>query len=215
MAWSVGPRSDLSHDNEVIPAIVLAAGLSSRIGGRTKALLSAGTDTTFLGRIVQTFGAAGVTDIVVVAGHEADRIVAAMANEPTVRVVINADFASGQLSSLLAGLSAVDRPDVDALLLTLVDVPLVSSETVRAVVQRYHETHAPIVRPVRGDVHGHPVLIDRSLFAALRAADPERGAKPVVRAHVSPAGNVEVDDDGAFADVDTRDDYERLIRNVR
>ena len=87
-----------------------------------------------------------------------------------------------------------------------------SVATVRAVVDRYRTTRAPIVRPVHGNRHGHPVLIDRSLFDALRHADPSAGAKPIIRANVSPAGNVVVDDAGAFADADTPDEYERLIR---
>ena len=70
---------------------------------------------------------------------------------------------------------------------------------------------APIVRPVRGEEHGHPVLIDRSLFGALRAADPSTGAKPIVREHVSPAGDVVVDDDGAFIDIDTPEEYARVL----
>jgi CTP:molybdopterin cytidylyltransferase MocA len=63
---------------------------------------------------------------------------------------------------------------------------------------------------VRGDQHGHPVLIDRSLFDLLRRADPHRGAKAVVRAHATPAGDIQVDDDGAFDDIDTPVEYERL-----
>ncbi len=127
------------------------------------------------------------------------------------RVVVNAHRAAGQLSSVLVGLDAVDRPGVMAMLLTLVDVPLVSSTTVRAVVRRFQETHAPVVRPVRGDEHGHPVLIAQGLFSALRAADPSTGAKSVVRQHASPAGDVGVDDDGAFLDIDTMEQYERVI----
>ena len=100
---------------------------------------------------------------------------------------------------------------VRALLLTLVDVPLVNASTVRAVVERYRATGAPIVRPVRGLAHGHPVLIDRSLFAQLRSADRSQGAKPIVRSHVSPAGDVEVDDAGSFLDIDTPDEYARAI----
>ena len=97
------------------------------------------------------------------------------------------------------------------MLLTLVDAPLFSAATVRAVVDRYHATRALIVRPVRGTEHGHPVLIDRTLFPALRQADPSRGAKPIVRGNVSPQGDVEVDDEGAFMDIDTPDDYEKAM----
>ena len=101
------------------------------------------------------------------------------------------------------------RPVTDAH--TLVDVPLVSAATVRAVLDRYRTTRAPVVRPVRGALHGHPVLVDRSLFDKIRAADPQRGAKPIIRAHVSAAGDVEVEDEGAFFDVDTPEDYKRLV----
>ena len=97
------------------------------------------------------------------------------------------------------------------MLLTLVDTPFVSAETVRAVVQRYRTVHAPIVRPVRGAEHGHPVLIHRTLFDALRAADPVSGMKPIVRAHVSAAGDLPVEDEGAFLDIDTPGDYARAM----
>jgi len=93
--------------------------------------------------------------------------------------------------------------------MTLVDVPLVHASTVRAVVDRYRQTRARVVRPVRCGEHGHPVLIDRALFEAIRHADPASGAKPVIRANVSAAGDVPVDDDGAFADFDTPDDLRR------
>ena len=193
----------------MIPAIVLAAGKSSRMG-RPKATLPLDGGDTFLTRIVRTFSAASVEDVIVVVGHEADAIVASFADVDLVaRFVDNPDYERGQLSSLIAGLRVVDRPGVNAVLMTLVDVPLVSAATIRAVVDRYRQTGAPIVRPVRGDEHGHPVLIDRSLFEAIRRADPAVGAKAVIRANVSKAGDVSVDDDGAFADFDTLEDLRR------
>lgn len=194
----------------MIPAIVLAAGKSSRMG-RAKATLPLEGGETFLTRIVRTFGAAGVDDVVIVVGHDANAIVDEFSRSAlTARFVENPEYERGQLSSLLVGLRAIDRPGVSAALVTLVDVPLVSADTVRAVVDRYRRTRAPIVRPVRGDEHGHPVLIARSLFDAIRGADPHGGAKGIVRAHASPAGDVEVVDDGAFADVDTPEEYERI-----
>lgn len=196
----------------MIPAIVLAAGKSSRMG-RPKATLPLDGGDTFLTRIVRTFTAASVEDVVVVVGHDAEAIVASFANVDLVaRFVENPEYEQGQLSSLVTGLRVVDRPGVVAVLVTLVDVPLVSAATVRAVVDRYRQTHAPIVRPVRGHEHGHPVLIDRSLFDAIRHADPAVGAKPIIRANVSLAGDVEVTDAGAFADADTPDDYDRLLQ---
>jgi CTP:molybdopterin cytidylyltransferase MocA len=195
----------------VIPAVVLAAGLSTRMGGVPKALLSLDTGESFISRIVATFQNAGVDDVVVVLGHEAESVAAALAvDQIRARAVMNARYRSGQFSSVLKGLDAIDRPGVAGMLLTLVDVPLFSPATVRAVLDCFRETGAPIVRPVRGNEHGHPVLIGRALFAAIRAADPAIGLKPIVRANASRAGDISVTDDGAFRDVDTPADYERL-----
>jgi len=195
----------------MIPVAVLAAGKSTRMG-RPKATLRLDDADTFLTRIIRTFQQAQVDDVVVVLGHEAQAILKSVEQSGlSPRFVVNEQFESGQLSSVLAGLRAIDRPGVNAMLMTLVDVPLVSAATVRAVLDRYRTTRAPVVRPVRGALHGHPVLIDRSLFDKLRAADPQRGAKPIIRAHVSAAGDVEVEDEGAFFDVDTPEDYERLV----
>jgi molybdenum cofactor cytidylyltransferase len=209
--------SCLGYDRIVIPAIVLAAGLSTRMGGRSKALLEIGEGETFLTRIIRSFHDAGVTDVAIVVGHEADAVRASLVDRGirAIRLVVNPAYESGQLSSLLAGLNAIDGAAVRAILMTLVDVPAASPATIRRVIDRYLETGAPVVRPVRGDEHGHPVLIDRRLFDQLRRADPRQGAKPIVRAHASELGNVVVDDEGAFFDVDTPADYARLRSGIR
>ncbi len=190
----------------MIPALVLAAGKSTRMG-RTKALLPLGGET-FVSRIVRTFREAGVNEVVVVVGHDAERVSEALRRlEPPPRIVLNPEYESGQLSSILAGLRVVDRPGVTAMLLTLVDVPLVSGATVGAVLEHYRASAAPVVRPVSGSLHGHPVLIDRRLFPLLRAADPATGIKPIVREHASAAGDVDVADEGSFTDIDTPAEY--------
>jgi molybdenum cofactor cytidylyltransferase len=195
----------------VTPAIVLAAGASSRMG-RPKANLPLENGDTFLSRIVKTFHRAGIDDVVVVVGFDADIIIESFVRTGEVaRLIENPDPASGQVSSLVRGLNAIDRPGIAAALVTLVDVPLVSADTVRAVVNRYRQTRAPVVRPVRGSEHGHPVIIDRTLFDLIRRADPMVGAKPVFRAHASVEGDVEVADDGAFLDIDTTQDYRRFV----
>ena len=179
--------------------------------GRSKATLPIGAGETFLTRIVHTLVAAGVEDVVVVLGHEPQQVLESLVGlDLPVRVVMNPAYESGQLSSVLAGLRAIDRPGVNAMLFTLVDVPFGSSDTARAVLARYHETGAPIVRPVSRGRHGHPIVVDRSIFPLLRSADPGLGMKAIVRAHVSTSGDVEVDDEGAFIDVDTPEDYAKL-----
>jgi molybdenum cofactor cytidylyltransferase len=195
----------------MISAVVLAAGLSTRMGGDPKGLLRFDARDTFVTRIVRTFNEAGITEVVVVLGHGAGRVAAAIDESGLdARWVINENYEQGQFSSLLTGMNAIDTPLTDALLLSLVDAPLFAASTVRAVVRRFGESGAPVVRPVRRDEHGHPVLIARALFDAIRKADPATGAKPVVRAHASAEGDVIVDDAGAFLDVDTPEEYARI-----
>ena len=194
----------------MIPGLVLAAGRSSRMG-RPKALLPLGAET-FLTRIVRTYLEGGIDDVVVVVGHDADAIVESFAASGLpARFVLNRDYDRGQLSSLVAGLGVVDRPGVLAVLMTLVDVPLFSAATVRAIIDCYRATSAPVVRPTRGSEHGHPLLIDRRLFDELRAADTADGPKAVVRAHATVAGDLPLSDEGAFIDIDTVEEYERAL----
>lgn len=185
------------------------------MGGRSKGLLRFDARDVFVARIVRTFKEAGLDTVAVVLGHQADELEAAVAAsglEP--RVVVNARYQEGQFTSVLAGLDAVDGPGVEAILLALVDAPAFSASTVRAVIERFRESGAPVVRAVRGDDHGHPVLISRALFQQLRDADPAFGAKPVVRGHASATGDVPVDDPGAFLDVDTPADYDALMAAI-
>jgi CTP:molybdopterin cytidylyltransferase MocA len=207
----------------MIRAIVLAAGASSRMGGRAKAALPLGTTgETVVGRVVRTMLAAGLPNVTVVAGAHVDAVRAAMpANEPRARVIEHQGWAAGQLSSLLAGLSAVDDPQLEAILVTLVDVPLVRPDSVAAIVAAWRQSRAPIVRPVDpstslmagGARHGHPVVFDRAVFDDLRHADVTIGAKAVFVTHAARRLDVPITDDGAFVDMDTPEEYQKILES--
>jgi molybdenum cofactor cytidylyltransferase len=190
----------------MVPGIVLAAGGSTRMG-RPKALLRAG-DRTFIRRILDALAGGGISDALVVVRPGDDEVIAEV-EAAGARGVPNPRADEGQLSSLLAGLDAVDAPGVDAILVTLVDVPLVDPSTVRALLARRAVSAAPILRAVHGGRHGHPVIFTRAVFDALRRADPSTGAKSVVRAFE--VDDVEVDDPGIVEDIDTPADYRRLF----
>ena len=193
----------------MIRGIVLAAGASSRMGQAKAALPLGQTGETLVARVVRTLLSGGVPDVTVVAGAHIDAVLIAMpAHEPRARVIEHVGWQQGQLSSLQAGLAAIDGPLLEAALVTLVDVPLVQPSTVAAVIAEWRRTRAAIVRPADGDRHGHPVIFDRSVFADLRAADLTVGAKSVFAKHQ--IVNVQVKDPGAFIDLDTPGDYEKI-----
>jgi CTP:molybdopterin cytidylyltransferase MocA len=197
-----------------VPGIVLAAGRSARMG-RPKAALRLGPDgPTFAAAAVAALRGGGIDRVVVVAGAHPEAVRDALAGVQGVELVVHPDWTSGQLSSLLAGLAVVDGPSVDAVAVTLVDVPLVRPATVAALVAAWRRSRAAVVRPAIGDRHGHPVILDRSTFAALRAAPLEVGAKAVIAAHRAAVLDLPVDDPGALRDVDTPGDYAALLAGV-
>jgi CTP:molybdopterin cytidylyltransferase MocA len=193
-----------------IAGIVLAAGASRRMG-RPKALLPI-ADDTFVTRLVRTLRQGGADTIVVVVGAEADAIAAALEHAgAAATIAVNPRPEDGQLSSLVVGIEALSGVDAAGALVCLVDAPLVRAATVARLIETFRRTGAPIVRPRSGDRHGHPVLFSRALFDELRCADRAVGAKAVVRAHTGEIAAVDVDDEGAFVDIDTPDEYRRWI----
>src|SRR5260370_34832157 len=146
----------------MIPALVLAAGRSSRMG-RAKATLPLDRGDSFLTRIVRTFLDAGVDDVVVVVGHEAEAIVSAFASRGLpARFVMNREYDRGQWSSLVTGLGVVDRPGVLAVLVTLVDVPLLPAGALRAGVVCHRKARPPVVQPTSRATTGPPCLTHRT-----------------------------------------------------
>jgi molybdenum cofactor cytidylyltransferase len=195
----------------MVPAIVLAAGASSRMG-TPKALLRIGNES-FLGRILGVLRSAGLPDAVVVVRPGQEALAAEVAAAGFGRVIDNPRADEGQLSSLIAGLDAIDHPNVEGALVTLVDVPCISTSVVSALLDRMQSSPAPVIRAVHDGTHGHPVIFRRALFDRLRHADPTVGAKAVLRAVT--VDDVEVHEPGITQDVDTPADYERLRGIVR
>jgi len=190
----------------MIAGLILAAGESSRMG-QDKALLTYG-DRTFLEIIVATLHEAGMERVVVVLGHHAEQIQGAVTLEGA-EIVINRDYARGQTSSLQAGLRALESPSLEAVVLCLVDHPLVSADTVRRLISSFRQSGAPVVIPTFRNQRGHPVVIGRALFEELKSLSPDEGANTVIRKHHDATTLVEVGDKGILIDVDNPDVYRR------
>lgn len=191
-----------------VAAIVLAAGRSTRMG-RPKPTLKWGGGRTMIGQVVQQLRAGGVDEIVVVTGSDREEVEAALtADGASVRLVFNSDFEKAEMArSLQVGLQNVPAGYL-AVLVVLGDQPQIEPEVVRAVMQRWRETLAPVVAPMYQQRRGHPLLFDRSTWPGLGALPPEANPRDFLKA-ASQVEYVEVDTDSILRDVDTPEDYAR------
>lgn len=180
-----------------IAAIVLAAGRSTRMG-HFKLLADVG-GVPMLRRVVETVQASGVTDTIVVSGHQAEAVAAALQGLD-VRLIHNPRFADGLATSLSAGLAALP-PDTDGVLVALGDMPQVTTATLDALIAAF--TPGAVVVPVSAGEIGNPILWPREAFAEMTRLAGDAGARRLLPAFEGRVRRVEVADGGIFADVDT------------
>ena len=189
-----------------VAAVVLAAGGSTRMG-QLKQLLPVG-GRPMVRRVTSAVCKAGLTQVVVVVGAQADAVSRALASL-AVDVVVNEAWAEGMSTSVRAGLRVV-RPEIQAVLLVLADQPALTPDLVRTLVARYQATGALIVAPFYQGQRGNPVLFDRTLFAELLAVEGDRGGRLLIMSHQEQVERVEIDDPAVIMDIDTRHDYDRV-----
>ena len=192
-----------------IAAIILAAGSASRMG-RPKQLLDWGGRP--LVRVVAEHALAARLDrVLVVVGAAGDAVAAALAGLP-VELVENPAYAEGQSTSLRAGVAALG-PHVDAALVLLGDQPLVTPAIVQRLIDEWRASGAAIVAPLYRGRRGNPVLFARSVFDELLGIQGDQGARAILAADPARIHPVRFDDDRPLADIDTPEDYERLVRS--
>jgi molybdenum cofactor cytidylyltransferase len=185
-----------------IAGILLAAGMSSRMG-ENKMLLAVAGESVLRGGARRAL-AGGLSPLIVVLGAEADRAAAELEGLPCT-IVQNLQYTSGMTSSIHAGIAALPAA-TDAAFILLADMPLVTADMIRAMAERYHETGAPLVISRYEGVIAPPTLFDRSLFIELLDSN---GGRQVVQRHRAAA---EVCDwpGAALVDLDTPEDYARI-----
>src|ERR1043165_6064670 len=189
-----------------IHALILDAGRGVRAGG-PKALLTLDGES-FLARAARLLRRPGVERVTAVLGHEADRVRREAALPPDVGVTVNARYADGMLTSILAGLDRAEAAGADALLVPPVDPPLVEAATVDAVMAALVQG-ATIAVPSHGGRRGHPAGFARRAWAAIRKASPEEGARGVLARHPEWIEHVAAGEE-CLVGVNTAEDYERL-----
>lgn len=189
---------------ENVAILVLAAGTSSRMGGRNKLLLPLG------GRplIFHTAGnaiAAGLGPVYIVTGHESAEVRAALAGFD-VHFIDNPNFAQGMGTSLRAGIAALPH-SMNACLVMLGDMPLIGSGIMRAIADAGRQNPAAsAVVPVMHGEWAHPVLLRRVLFPDVLALKGDAGARKILKTRVD-VHCLTIDDAAVLADADTPEAY--------
>lgn len=163
-------------DLSSVGVIVLAAGSSRRLG-RPKQLLDL-EGKPLLQHAIDATEDAGVGEVVVVLGHMADDVAAAITLAGNARVMVNRDHATGQASSLRVGIGALGSA-IDRAVVLLGDQPRIAVEAIRAVAVG----PGPIRRVRYPEGLGHPVAFDRELWGALLEIEGDQGARELIAAH--------------------------------
>ena len=200
------PVVDLG-DPQVAPAdsnlagLVLAAGTSSRFDGNK--LLARVDGRPLVEHAARTLVDAGLDPVIIVVGHEADRVRDALSALP-VSFVENPEYETGQASSVRAGIEALPAP-VEGVVIALGDMPAVSPASVDKLVAAYEDGAGTALAAAYEGERGNPVLFDAAHFPALTDVSGDIGGREILQSSPD-AALVETGDPGVLRDVDTVDD---------
>lgn len=193
----------LVHPDTTIGAIILAAGLSLRMG-QPKMLLEWG-NTTIIQQVVKTVAEADVSDIVVVTGALHEEIERELSGLP-VRLVHNPDFANGEMIySLKTGIQALSS--VQWAMITLGDQPRIDCNVLRLLIKTCASSKNSIVIPSYQMRRGHPWLVFRDLWQEIIRIEPPLTLRHFLNEHKDRIHYVNVDTDSILQDIDTPEDY--------
>jgi molybdenum cofactor cytidylyltransferase len=184
-----------------IAAVVLAAGRSTRMGGPNK-LLAEIAGKPLVRIAVEQALASRARPVIVVTGHERERVQAALADLP-VRFVQNPNYAQGLGTSLRAGIEAVPA-EADGAIVCLGDMPQVDAGLIDRLIDAFDpEKGALVVVPTIEGMRGNPVLWSRRFFPDLMAIEGDVGARHLIGRYGEAVVEVPVSGKGALVDIDT------------
>ena len=217
-AKAVAPDAALSAAPAAVPstiaAIVLAAGRSSRMVPQNKLLVPDRAGRPMVARVVDNLLSSAARPVIVVTGHRAEEVSAAVAGRP-VQVVYAADYADGLSGSLRAGIAAVPAT-ASAALVCLGDMPLVTGRMIERLIDAYDpdEGRSVVAPTCRGKI-GNPILWDRRFFPDIAGLTGDVGARALLERHSEYVAQVEMGDDAVLRDFDTVESLATLPAHIR
>jgi molybdenum cofactor cytidylyltransferase len=189
--------------------IILAAGSGSRFGQPKQNLIF--QNQTLLQRAIATATSSTCRPIVVVTGAHADQIGSSIEN-PEIKMVFNAQWEEGMASSIRMGIETMkDYTDVDSALIMLCDQPLVTASLIVEMLEKQQKSGKSIVGCSYNNTIGVPMLFDQTVFDELLSLMGHEGAKKILQNH--PNNIATIPFGGGSLDIDTPEDYERLIKS--
>ncbi|HEX4635027.1 MAG TPA: XdhC family protein [Rhizomicrobium sp.] len=185
-----------------IAGIVLAAGTSSRMG-RNK-LIETVHGKPLVRQAVDAALASRLDPVLVVTGHEAEKVVAALSGTP-VMFVHNDDYRGGLSTSLKTGVAAVPQ-DCSGAMVLLGDMPGISPELIDRLVAAFDplQGHSICIACAR-EQRGHPVLWSRAFFGDIARLTGDKGARELLEMHSTRLVEIQADDDAPLTDIDTQE----------
>lgn len=190
-----------------IVGIILAAGLSKRMG-RVKSLLPWG-DCLLLDRVIDNAYHSKLAGLVVVLGHEAENIRKRI-DFKEAKVIVNSDYGTGQSTSLQAGLGALPV-DTDGVMFLLGDQPFIDHKIIDNLICTFQKRQSSLIIPTYQGKRGNPVLIHSSIFDMVKRITGDVGARVLFGNLSSQIQEVEVPESGILVDMDTIEEYQRLV----
>lgn len=195
------PRADRVPRMPRVAAIVLAAGQSRRTGKINK-LLAEIDGTPMAARVLEEVAASAASPVIVVTGHEADRVTEALDGDG-LTFIHNPDYADGLSTSLIAGLKVLPK-DIDGAIVCLGDMPRVKTAHVDKLIAAFNPLEGrAICVPTFSGKRGNPVLWGAQFFEEMRNVSGDVGARHLIGTHGELVAEVPIDDDGVLVDVDT------------
>ena len=193
---------------EPIAGIILAAGDSQRFGSPKQILEWKGKP--LVRHAVEAALGAGLSPIIIVTGKHAEIIIAALQDLPVI-FKNNPDWKEGQSSSLKAGLNALPK-ETSAAIFLLADQPHVNSKVIRTLMEKHWREKCLISLPLVKGKRSNPVLFDKSLFPELLKLTGDTGGRALFSNH--PISPIIWENEALLMDVDTPDDYLKLIHGI-
>ena len=195
----------------MISAVILAAGESRRMGKQNKLLLPVGGEALLV-KLVKSVCASDVGQVLVVIGHEAEKIRRKLKELP-LSFVYNPNFSEGMTTSIKSGVKEVS-PDCDGLLICLADMPLINTSDINQLIHAYVQNRIKekrlIVVPVFQGQRGNPVLFSSEFRNDILDYKKESGCRGVIMNYPESVKEIEMDNDNMLLDVDTLEDYQNV-----